>query len=125
MLDKIEYLEDGEIKYPMAFTVNVMESIEDEYGGLQNWVKSIDREEPSYKAIKFMLLEVMNEGIDIENEKLSISKKREMVTPKQIGRMITRIGFEKIGTTLFKLIQESLPKGEASKNAKTTQNRKA
>ena len=68
MIDKLEYLNDDENKYPMAFTINVMESVEDEYGGIENWAKLMDKTEPSYKALKFMVLEIINEGIDIENE---------------------------------------------------------
>ena len=62
MIDKLEYLHDDENKYPMAFTINVMESVEDEYGGIENWAKLMDKTEPSYKALKFMVLEIINEG---------------------------------------------------------------
>ena len=67
MIDKIKYISDGNTKYPMAFTINVMERIEDEYGGLKSWVSLVDKEELSYKAIKFMVLEVINEGLDISS----------------------------------------------------------
>ena len=96
MIDKLEYLDDGESKYPMAFTINVMEAAEEEYGGVENWAKLMDKSEPSYKALKFMVLEIINEGIDIENEKLKNDKKKEALTSKQVGRLITRIGLEKI-----------------------------
>ncbi len=36
MIDKIRYLDDGKNKYPIAFTLNVMGALEDEYGGLKN-----------------------------------------------------------------------------------------
>ena len=39
MIDKIKYLDDGKNKYPIAFTLNVMEALEDEYGGLKKWVE--------------------------------------------------------------------------------------
>ena len=61
--------------------------------------------------------EIINEGIDIENEKLKDDKKKEPLTSKQVGRLITRIGLDEIGVKVFKLIQESLPKGDKSKNA--------
>ena len=124
MLDKIEYIEDGEIKYPMAFTINVMEAAEEKYGGVEKWAKLMDQEEPSYKAVKFMVLEIINEGIDIENEKLKDDKKKEPLTSKQVGRLITRIGLDEIGVKVFKLIQESLPKGDKSKNAVSMKNLK-
>lgn len=116
MLDRLEYLDDGETKYPMAFTINVMESVEEKYGGMESWAKLLDRSEPSYKALKFMVLEMINEGIDIENQKLKDDKKIEILTSKQVGRLITRIGLEEIGIKVFKLIQESLPKDEQGKN---------
>ncbi len=118
MIDKLEYLEDGETRYPMAFTINVMEAAEEEYGGVESWAKLMDQKEPSYKALKFMVLEIINEGIDIENEKLKGDKKKEPLTSKQVGRLITRVGMDEIGIKVFKLIQESLPKGDKSKNVK-------
>lgn len=41
MIDKIEYLTDGDKKYPMAFTLNVMEKAEEEYGGVSKWVTNV------------------------------------------------------------------------------------
>ena len=105
MIDKIKYINDGETDYPMAFTINVMEKIEEEYGGLKSWVSLVDKEEPSYKAIKFMVLEVINEGLDIQG-------KTEMLTSKEVGRLITRVGLDTIGTELLTLITESLPKSD-------------
>lgn len=124
MIDKLEYLNDDEHKYPMAFTINVMESVEDEYGGIENWAKLMDKTEPSYKALKFMVLEIINEGIDIENENLKDDNKKELLTSKQVGRLITRIGMDEIGVKVFKLIQGSLPKGDKSKNDQTMKNLK-
>lgn len=119
MLDKLEYLDDGEIKYPLAFTVNVMEAAEEKYGGMESWAKLMDQKEPSYKALKFMVLEIINEGIDIENEKLKDDKKKELLTSKQVGRLITRVGMNEIGLKVFKLIKDSLPEVDKSKNART------
>lgn len=124
MLDKLEYLDDGEARYPMAFTLNVMESAEEEYGGVESWAKLMDQKEPSYKALKFMILEIINEGIDIQNEKSNGDKKIEPLTSKQAGRLITRVGFEECGMKIFKLIQESLPKGDNTKNAVPTKGRR-
>ena len=124
MIDKLEYLDDGDTKYPMAFTINVMEAAEEEYGGLENWAKLMDSSEQSYKALKFMVLERINEGIDIENEKLKDDKKKDALTSKQVGRLITRIGLEEIGMKVFNLIKESLPKGDKSKNVRSMKSQK-
>jgi len=119
MLDKLEYLDDGEVRYPMAFTLNVMEAAEEEYGSVESWAKLMDQKEPSYKALKFMVLQIINEGIDIENEKLKGDKKKEPLTSKQVGRLITRVGMDEIGLKVFKLIKDSLPEVDKSKNART------
>lgn len=124
MIDKLEYLNDDKHKYPMAFTINVMESVEDEYGGIEKLAKLMDKTEPSYKVLKFMVLEIINEGIDIENENLKDDNKKELLTSKQVGRLITRIGMDEIGVKVFKLIQGSLPKGDKSKNDQTMKNLK-
>ena len=71
MLDKINYLETTEEKFSMAFTLNVMESIQEKYGTIEAWSNLIQRDgEPDIKALKFFMTESINEGIDIENEKL-------------------------------------------------------
>lgn len=124
MIDKLEYLDDGDAKYPMAFTLNVMEAAEEKYGGVESWAKLMDQKEPSYKALKFMVLEIINEGADIENEKLKCDEKKEPLTSKQVGRLITRIGLDEIGVKVFKLIQSSLPKGDKSKNRVSMKNQK-
>lgn len=118
MLDKIEYLEDGEKQYPMAFTLNVMESVQNEYRSMSEWAKLIQNEqEPNIKAIKFMLMETINEGFDIEG-------KDEKITSKQVGRLITRVGVEQTGQKIKNLISASLPESSNSKNAKATKNPK-
>jgi len=126
MLDKIEYLEDGKIRYSMLFSLNVMEATEHEYGTIENWTTAMSKQngEPGYSALKFMVLEVINEGIDFQNEKLSDDKKRDLLTSKQVGRLISRLGFEKVGKKVFKMIGDSFPKDDSSKNAVPTQKTK-
>ncbi len=56
MIDKITYLETDSEKFPLAFTLNVMESIQDEYGTLSEWSELIrNQKEPNIKALKFLL----------------------------------------------------------------------
>ena len=67
MIDKINYLETESEKFPMAFTLNVMEKIQDEYGTTKAWSDLIQREgEPDIKALKFFITESINEGLEIE-----------------------------------------------------------
>lgn len=68
MIDKITYLETDSEKFPLAFTLNVTEALQDEYGTLSEWSELIrNKKEPNIKALKFFIIEAINEGIDIEN----------------------------------------------------------
>ncbi len=119
MLDKINYLETGEEKFPMVFTLNVMESIQEKYGSIESWSDLIQRGgEPDIKALKFFITEAINEGIDIENEKSD--EKRKPITLKKAGRILTEIGL--LGTTdkIMTTISESVQTGKQTKNTQTT-----
>lgn len=123
MIDKITYLETDSEKFPLAFTLNVMESIQNEYGTLSNWSELIrNQKEPNIKALKFFITEAINEGIEIENEKSS--EKRVSITSSKAGRIITEIGLKKVANTITKMITESMPHNEKSKKVKTTKNQK-
>lgn len=70
MLDTIKYLETESEKYPLAFTLNVMEIIQEKYGSIETWSELIQKQgEPDIKALKFFITEAINEGLDIESEK--------------------------------------------------------
>ena len=123
MIDKITYLETDSEKFPLAFTLNVMESIQNEYGTLSEWSELIrNKKEPNIKALKFFITEAINEGIEIENEKSS--EKRASITSSKAGRIITEIGLKKVANTITKMITESMPHDEKSKKVKTTKNQK-
>ena len=121
MVDKITYLETNSENFPLAFTLNVMESIQDEYGTLSEWSELIrNQKEPNIKALKFFITEAINEGIDIENEKSD--EKRTSITSAKAGRIITEIGFQKVAKTINKMVSESVKTKENSKNVKATKN---
>ena len=123
MIDKITYLETDSEKFPLAFTLNVMEALQDEYETLSNWSELIrNKKEPNIKALKFFITEAINEGIEIENEKSS--EKRVPITSSKAGRIITEIGLKKVANTITKMITESMPHNEKSKKVKTTKNQK-
>lgn len=123
MIDKITYLETDSEKFPLAFTLNVMEALQDEYGTLSEWSELIrNKKEPNIKALKFFITEAINEGIDIENEKSG--EKRVPITSSKAGRIITEIGLKKVANTITKMITESMPHDEKSKKVKTTKNQK-
>ena len=56
-------------------------------------------------AFKFGVLEMINEGIDIENE--DKEEKMEFVTLKQVGRIITEIGMQKMTDRVQETVIES------------------
>ncbi len=91
MIDKINYLETETEKFPLAFTLNVMESIQEKYGTIEAWSNLIQRNgEPDIKALKFFITEAINEGIEIGNEKSG--EKGKPITSKKAGRILTEIG---------------------------------
>ena len=121
MIDKITYLETDSEKFPLAFTLNVMEALQDEYETLSQWSELIrNQKEPNIKALKFFITEAINEGIDIENEKSD--EKRTPITSTKAGRIITEIGFQKVAKTINKMVSESVKTKENSKNVKATKN---
>lgn len=121
MLDKINYLQTENERYPIVFTINVMESLQEKYGSFEKWSNLVQKNsEPNVKAIKFFVTEAINEGIDIENEKTH--ENRAFVTEKQVGRILTEIGIQQAAKTVRNTISQSILTENKSKNAKTTKN---
>jgi len=101
------------IKYKLVFNFNVMEKIQEEYGTLDEWGRLTDAEEPNAKAVIFGFTEMINEGIDIANEENGTDTK--LMTFKQVGRMISEIGFNNVVSSLNTTVVESTKSEE--KNA--------
>ncbi len=121
MIDKINYLETETEKYPLVFSLNVMESIQDKYGSIEKWSRLIQREgEPDIKALKFFMTEAINEGIEIENEKNT--EKRKPITLKKVGRILTEVGLSGTANKIMTTISESIQAENAPKNEFTTKN---
>lgn len=101
---------DG-IEYNLVFNLNVMEEIQTEYGSVEAWGKLTDAEtEPNAKAIKFGLGAMLNEGIDIYNE--SHEDKRELLSLKKVGRIITEVGLENIANQINNTVVDSTKSDE-------------
>jgi hypothetical protein len=79
--------------YLLCFNLNVMEAIQDKYETIDKWSDLTAAGDA--KAIKFGFAEMLNEGIDIMNEKEGIDEKP--FTLKQVGRLLTEIGFQNVG----------------------------
>ena len=111
---------NGQISYngkeiPMVFNLNVMEKIQDEYGSLNAWADMTDarQKEPNAKAVIFGVTEMINEGIDIQNDLNGTNE--PFYTRKQVGRIITEYGLAKVTQTLNQTVIESTQANE--KNA--------
>ena len=111
---KFEFKLDNEV-HTLVFNLNVMETIQQKYGSVQKWGRLTDNKngEPNAKALIFGFTEMINEAIDIENEKKGINK--PLLTLKQVGRIITRAGIQESAQQLNKAITESV-KDEHPKN---------
>ena len=109
---KIQYKDK---EYALVFNLNVMAKIQEEYGSIQEWGKLTDGQdgEPNAKAVIFGFTEMINEGIDIANDENDTEIKP--LTRKQVGRMISDIGFSEATKEMNDTVIKSTESGE--KNA--------
>ncbi len=116
MQEKIKHINANGIEYPIVFNLNVMEIIQEEYGSLEKWGELTDGKEKEIdvKALKFGITEMINEGIDIENEGLEV--KREFLSKKQVGRIITDVGVEKLAKDVQNTVIDSTKTDDEPKN---------
>lgn len=127
MIDSIKHIEVNGIKYPMALTLNVLEDIQIKYGSIAAWGKKLEPEkvenketgeievqEPSLKDIIWTMQQVINEGIDIENEENGTN--RPFLSHKQVGRIITKIGIKESGSIIQELTVNSTSKSDLEDN---------
>ena len=109
MLNKLEYIG----KYPVTFNINVMEEIQEKYGSIGAWgaiVENAEGGEPKVKDLKVGLMAMINEGIDIENEKNGTNI--PFVESRHVGRIISEIGFEAITRVIKNLAVASTNTGD-------------
>lgn len=109
----------GEIQYKdqtykLVFNLNVMEAIQEEYGSLEEWGKltdgSTESGEPNAKAVILGFREMINEGIDMENEEHGSDIKP--LTLRQVGRLITDVGLMQATSKLNETVIESTKSDE-------------
>ena len=98
--------------YPLVFNLNVMERIQEEYKTLDNWGALTDGKngEPNAKAVIFGFTEMINEGIDIQNEEKGTNE--PFLTTKQVGRIITEYGLREATTQLNETVIASTKSSE-------------
>lgn len=118
---KVEKIEKSVInfkgkEYELAFNLNVMEEIQEEYGSVEAWGELVEAEaEPKAKDIKYGFTAMLNEGIDIYNEEHADDEdfiKRAFFTEKQVGRIISDIGLYEAAKTLNKTVIDSTKSDE-------------
>lgn len=103
------------VEYELVFNLNVMEEIQEEYGTIENWsAKAIEGDEPNIKMLKFGFKAMLNEGIEIYNE--DNEEQMELLTDKQVGRIISSAGFEAIAEKISDTVVDSVK----DPNTKTT-----
>ena len=109
---KIEY--KGK-EYKLAFNLNVMQRIQEEYKSIDAWSKLTDGEsgEVDINALIFGMTEMFTEAIDIDNDENGTNE--PFYTRKQVGRILTEFGFANAVTAMNSTIAESTQSSE--KNA--------
>lgn len=113
MQNKLTYIETTNRRYPIVFNINVMEEIQEAYGSMGAWgsiVENADGGEPKIKDLKIGLMMMINEAIDIQNEETG--ENAPMVTSKQVGRLISEVGFEEITKKIQNLTIASTNTGD-------------
>lgn len=116
MKDISSKLEHNGKTYSLVFNLNVMEAIQDEYGTIEKWGALTDGTdgEVNAKAVKFGFTQMLNEGIDIDNEKNGTDDKP--LTTKQVGRILTEIGLSGAAQAMNQTVIDST-RSDDSKNA--------
>lgn len=113
-----DYKLDFEIeskKYSMIFNLNVMQAIQEEYGTVQEWGRLTDGkgEELNAKALIFGLTAMINEGIEINNDEKGLNE--PILSEKQVGRLITKMGLKEAAIKLNEAVIEGT-KNDSLKN---------
>ena len=116
MQDTMKHINSKGVEYPLVFNLNVMEKIQEKYGSYEKWGDLTDGKdrEINIGALKFGILEMINEGIDIENENKEI--KRDFLTEKQAGRIITEIGLQEMVNKVQSTVIDSTKQEVDEKN---------
>ena len=101
---KIQY---NNKEYKIVFNLNVMETIQQEYGTLDKWGELTDgtKGEPNARAVIFGFTQMLNEGIDIDNEENGTDIKP--LTFKQVGRMLTDVGIARATQVMNQTVVDS------------------
>lgn len=125
MLGKLEYIEIGDKNYPLSFSLNVMEQVQETYGSMDEWMNTLQTapgKEIKMKDLIWTFQQFINEGIEIENEdKKDSTEIGQLLTHKQVGRLITQVDMKKLVSTMRSITVKSIKKEDQNDpNQKTT-----
>jgi len=95
-------------KYTLAFNLNSMADIEKKYGSITKWGKLVDasNKDINIDALRYGLTAMLNEGIDMNNEKNGTNE--PFLTERQTGRIIMALSAKKTAETMNDLVIESV-----------------
>ena len=115
MKSKLQEIEYKDKTYKLAFDLNVMEAIQDEYGSIEAWGKLVEPEEgePNIKALVFGATQMINEGIEISNDEDGTDEKP--LSHRKVARILTEVGLEPVADKVQKSVIDST--ADDSKNA--------
>ena len=107
MKSKLQEIEYNDKTYQLAFDLNVMEAIQDEYGSIEAWGKLVepDEGEPNIKALVFGAMQMINEGIEISNDENGTDEKP--LTHRKVARIMTAVGLESVTDKVQKSVIDS------------------
>lgn len=100
----------------LVFNLNVMQVIQEEYKTIDAWGKLTDGSsgEVDIKALIFGLTQMINEGIEIDNDENGTDE--PLLTEKKVGRIITDVGLANATKALNETVINST-KDDSGKNA--------
>ena len=96
-------------KYTMAFNLNSMAEIQKKYGSIGTWGELVNAKNPEgvdIVALRYGLMCMLNEGIDIDNEKNGTNE--PFLNERQAGRIIMGFSAERTAETMNDLVVESV-----------------
>lgn len=107
MKSKLQEIEYKDKTYKLAFDLNVMEAIQDEFGSIDAWGKLVEPEEgePNIKAVVFAATQMINEGIEIANDEDGTDEKP--LTHRKVARILTEVGLEQVTSKVKKSATDS------------------
>ena len=86
MKDRLIEIELNGVNYPLIYNLNVMEELENKYNTIDEWINKLRSSRARAKDIKYTLMVMMNEGIEIEN--IETGSDRKKLTEKEVGRIL-------------------------------------